>query len=474
MTAEIRSLSDFENFPGELTNNDCIYAFPLINMKDSKGKNKTWQIMIGIKKNSKSIIKKVNWEVKLDEFAKIDDTYFTNSDPIPSKYVVQSWTDSGSTKGKITRSAPTLYKKVMNEGKANQRNQFQTAMISCRDKYLKKKAKTEEGSDQNLFYPMLAEKFDKGKKHLVFPLYVQPKLDGNRCICFFDGKQVIFYSRNKKIFNGLDYLAEDVINGLKYMNSVHGDYCKKDKDESDSDGNEEDSDNDGNDEKTKTNTNKAFYIDGELYKHGVSLQKISSASKDPKNNEKIEYHIYDCFYADCLDMPYNERMKLIDVFFSKVSKDSNLRQVETKTAANEKQMEEIYKNYLDQGYEGVILRNKKLKYQGNIVSPFSTRSKELVKMKPKETEEFKVVDYTDGKNGKEKGAVIWIAETKDGKKFNVTPKNMNYEERYEVYKECEHDFDKKYKNKMLTIEYEDLSDEGIPLRAKALVFRDYE
>lgn len=102
------------------------------------------------------------------------------------------------------------------------------------------------------------------------------------------------------------------------------------------------------------------------------------------------------------------------------------------------------------------------------------RSKDLVKMKPKFTDEYEVVSYTEGSKGKDRGAIIWICQTKDSVQFHVTPKDITYEERYKLFTEAEENFDEKFASRMLTVEYEDLSSANVPLRAKALTFRDYE
>jgi hypothetical protein len=87
-----------------------------------------------------------------------------------------------------------------------------------------------------------------------------------------------------------------------------------------------------------------------------------------------------------------------------------------------------------------------------------------------------VVDFDEGKKGKDKGAIIWILKTHDtDKQFNATPKNTTYEERYKLYKEAiaEKGFTNKFKGRMMTIEYEDLSKDEIPLRAKSIGFREH-
>ena len=53
---------------------------------------------------------------------------------------------------------------------------------------------------------MLAHEFEKRKKHLKFPVFTQPKLDGIRCIATKVEEDITFVSRNNKPFFFLDHL----------------------------------------------------------------------------------------------------------------------------------------------------------------------------------------------------------------------------------------------------------------------------
>ena len=113
------------------------------------------------------------------------------------------------------------------------------------------------------------------------------------------------------------------------------------------------------------------------------------------------------------------------------------------------------------GYEGVIIRNKKGLYR------LATRSEDLQKFKEFEDAEFSIVGFTEGE-GNEKGAVIWICETEEKKKFRVRPKGT-VDDRKELFKKGQ-----TYVGKMLTVKYQELTDEGIPRFPVGLAIRDYE
>ena len=123
---------------------------------------------------------------------------------------------------------------------------------------------------------------------------------------------------------------------------------------------------------------------------------------------------------------------------------------------------EYLDKYTKEGYEGVIIRNKQGKYAEN------ARSNHLQKLKKFKDEEFEIVNYTTPTQGKEVGCVVWICKTKEGKTFSVRPSG-NYEERKKQYNNG-----KKYIGKMLTVKYQELTNDHVPRFPVGLAIRDYE
>ena len=494
-----RNMVDFDGFQGSISS-DGIYGFPSLHHTDSNNKHRIWSIFIRIiSKDGQS--HEINWDIKKDKQLKISPNYFkTGSDYVnlPSDAIVEAWVETGIIDGKITRSAPTYFENNAFEGQKNQRNAFQQAMIYSRSQYLKRVNKggqtmnefqgkisidNTSADDKNLndvesnkksskkktksdytsvnvstlmYFPMLAKAYKDGKKHLKFPLYIQPKLDGMRCLSFIkdghkDYSDVVIYSRTKKEFGNIEYIKK-----LLYPYLVMF-YDKKEK--------------------------QSIYLDGELYLHGKKLQDISGQNRkefeDEKDQNKNQYHIYDCFYPKNLDQEYKDRKELLSSVFTAIKKDNNssvleyIKPVETLLVQDEKESVKVFNRFISEKYEGAILRNTKGLYLANKDKTGAfMRSNDLVKMKKKFTDEFTIVGFTEGR-GKDKGAIIWVCKTKKNVEFNVTPKDMTYEERYKLYDLCKKDFTP-YLGKPLTVEYEDLSKLKVPQRAKALVIRDYE
>ena len=461
MAAEKRNFTDFNKFPGVLSEGKQIYEFPLLHYTDDLDRMRSWQIFIRIVKEAK--IHAINWNL-LDENQLVFKPEYIVENTIDKDIIAEVWVENGIIGGQITRCIPTYFTKVAFEGRSNQRNQVQQAMIYARAQFLKKKEKG--GSELKsgikkikgpigtaMHFPMLAKSYKDAKKYIKFPLYLQPKLDGVRCLAYLKKKNggadnVVLYSRTQKEFPSVDYLKVLLYDYLNDLFDVEN--------------------------------SQSIFLDGELYQHGKKLQDISGMARKSSNG-KNEYHIYDCFYPEELYVKYSDRKKQLDHIFSAIIKNAipdelkYLHPVETILINDENTLNKQFNAFIKNKYEGAICRNPNGCYLANPTKTGSfMRSNDLIKMKKKFTDEFEVIGFTDGTKGKDKGAIIWILKNSTGHIFNVTPKDISYEERYKLFIDCQENFNKKYKNRLLTVEYEDLSKNGVPQRAKALTFRDYE
>jgi ATP-dependent DNA ligase len=473
MSASKRDFTNFNDFPGELDTGTGYHTLPQLYHTDELNRIRSWTIHVRLVKKDKPMIS-IDWNLLEEKQIPIKKEYYELGNKLPPYIAAQIWTETGIQNGKITRSIPTYIDDYKNEGRTNERNPFQSALIIARSQWLKRKEKG--GNEMNskvgneslhkqvdiskatitlnvMYFPMLAKTYKDAEKYIQYPLFVQPKLDGIRCLIYLREKNnpesVIAYTRTKKPFPSIEYIKKVL---YPYLNSLY-------------------------DEKN----NQSIYLDGELYKHGKKLQEISGDSRNEKESKnKNEYHIYDCFYPLDIDSDkysFEKRLEQLKELFSSISKKDKLyiKEVPTEEAKDIKEANKIYANYIKKGYEGAMLRNKKGPYLANKDKTSSAlRSNDLIKMKPTFTDEFEVSGFTEGTKGKDKGAIIWICKTANGEEFNVTPKDTTYDERYKLYKDCIDNFDKKYKGRMLTVEYQDLSKNNVPQRAKALTFRDYE
>ena len=465
MASEIRNFTGFKKFPGKINDDTNNYEFPILFIVSDSGKIRQWAIyvrLIKLASKKASQTKQQNWNLLLEDQVPIKKEYLEDDVIFPEGILAQVWTEGGFVGMKISRSAPT-YTEIKNKGKKNERNVFHQALVVARAKYLKK---IQEGSTEkrNLkpqikkdikdvkFFPMLAKNV-KDVKKIDYPVYIQPKLDGLRCITYL-GKNpshdvteedVIMYSRQKK-----EYPSNSSTIAIKkaLLQVLIDNYDEK--------------------------KSESIYFDGELYSHGKSLQTLNSATRGTsKTSIEEKYHIYDMFYPSYENETFEQRTSTLAALYQKLTDEQKeiIKLVPTHLVTSQKENDKLYRDYLDKKYEGVMIRNPDGAYAKSATKKSSAlRSKNLLKRKEVYDGEYEVVDFTSGKMGKDVGALIWICQTKNKETFNVVP-NLSYKERYALYKDCQKNFVNKYKNKMMTVEYRSFSDSGVPSHAKAIDFR---
>ena len=261
----------------------------------------------------------------------------------------------------------------------------------------------------DLLKPMLAQSYEKHAKKLMYPCYAQPKLDGIRCLARRTGDTVTLYSRKGKILDLVPHINEALLEVL----------------------------NDGQ------------CADGELYTHGWDFQKIISAiKKTNENTPGIQYHIY-----DLPDM--QDRSKtFVDRFNSfargRISAAADcLVSVETPLIRTEEALMSYEDQCHNDGYEGIMARNIQSEYL------FGYRSKDLLKVKRFLDDEYEIVDFTHG-TSIELECIVFVCKTKDDQTFSVRPVGT-HEERKVMYINGA-----SYIGKMLTVKYQELSNDGVP------------
>jgi DNA ligase-1 len=235
---------------------------------------------------------------------------------------------------------------------------------------------------------MLAHKYNPDKAD--YPAYIQPKLDGVRCLFTKDGA----FSRA----------------GNKFMNVEHIEY----------------------DLKTVFNRYPNLILDGELYNHGlkddfnkiISLVKKKKPTKDDRVEaaQQVQYHMYDV--ASFPNATYTWRMGFINrLTDSSMVRTSNCLVItESKVALDFDEAVSLHQKNLKLGYEGSIYRTLDGYYKG-------TRSWDLMKFKDFHDAEATIVGYEIGKGKREGTLGKFIMQDYDGNKFGCPPgKGYNYKD----------------------------------------------
>ena len=231
---------------------------------------------------------------------------------------------------------------------------------------------------------MLAHKYNEDKAY--YPAYIQPKLDGVRCLFTAKGA----FSRANNRFMNVKHIEQE----LKPF------FAK----------------------------NPTAVLDGELYNHGlkddfekiISLVKKRKPTKDDRVEaaELVEYHIYDV--ASMTIATYNKRLSFIISLPN--FKWNHIKRVDTKTAVDYDAALSLHKKNLKLGYEGSIYRSIDGKYKG-------TRSWDLMKFKDFHDAEATIIGYEIGKGKREGTLGKFIMQDDDGNEFGCPPgKGYNYED----------------------------------------------
>lgn len=196
-------------------------------------------------------------------------------------------------------------------------------------------------------WPVLAKK-------MSFPAYVQPKLNGHRCIAIVkDGKATLWSRTRKPIRSSPHIIAE-----LERC-------CPND-----------------------------IILDGELYNHDYrdhfeDLTSLIRQSEPAPNHTDIQYHVYDLVIENC---EYEERgARLKSWFTDNAGERQYIKPVMTYCAGTAEKFDDLHLFFVEQGYEGSMIRHAAGTYEGGKRSPF------LQKRKDFNDTEFLIIGVVEGR-----------------------------------------------------------------------------
>ena len=233
--------------------------------------------------------------------------------------------------------------------------------------------------------PMLAHKYDEKRIDWSEPVYIQPKLDGVRCLFTKDGA----YSRTGKKFMNLAHIELALISFFKQNPDV--------------------------------------VLDGELYNHKlkndfekiISLVRKQKPTADDRLNAQhlVQFHVYDYFDGVMYDS-YKTRMQQLacsDIY------DAQIKHVPTLLVDTYSYARQLHEEFLEDGYEGSIIRLNGLYKHG--------RSYDLMKFKDFSDAEATIVGYELGK-GKRTGTLgKFLMMDDEGVQFGCPPgKGYSYKD----------------------------------------------
>lgn len=340
---------------------------------------------------------------------------------------------NGVLDGKL-RVEPSVIREGKNAGRSNETTPLEQAIKESESATTKKQrlgyAKTIQGaklSKELCKRPQLALNFNERNHDLPDIIGIQPKLNGIRCLSLIQPKETFQISKGNSTFD------------VRYMKDIVREVFKPGEN-----------------------------IDGELYIHGVSLRHLSSVTKRPHNNpymDDLEYHLYDVPSIGKLtpNDDFKDRMDALLERMAGVTDKEVLRRIKVVPTeyAPKEEYYDYFRNYVKQGFEGLIARNPFSRYV------FGERTANLQKFKEFIDSEFQIVGMTTDKHG----LAVFICCLPGNKDvtFEVVPLGSD-EERLAMAKLGASAFI----DKMLTCKYTMLLDSGIPEFAKGIAVRDYE
>ena len=236
-----------------------------------------------------------------------------------------------------------------------------------------------------LAYPVSAKPIDYSK-----PTFIQPKLDGVRCVIQYDfvTRKVTGYSRTGKEWKNIRHIEEQ----LTAFFAIYP----------------------------------LMVLDGELYNHNLrdNFEKIISLvrKQKPTDEDRLEaskltqFHCYDIIDEK---LPFERRIEFVNE--SLMLPGDSIYTVDTHMVFREDDAKVYHNRNLDNGYEGSIVRTND--------TYACKRSHNLRKFKDFSDKEATIIGYLDGKGKREGTLGKFIMQDDDGIEFGCPPgKGYNYKD----------------------------------------------
>ena len=337
------------------------------------------------------------------------------------------YTVEGQVDGVLTQSSPTVCH-GKNSGKRNETSDEEQALKEAKSRWQKKidRGYFEDIKDIDIKIftePMLAKKYEDVFKPSMFPVWVNYKYDGMRCVVRADG----MWSRYGKEIKSAPHIR-------RLLQPVF-------------------------------DKNPDAIIDGELYCHKLNkdFNKIISLAKKTKptksdldeSAEVLQYYIYD--YASYGDLVFSKRLEKLR---EDIPSCKCLVVVPNELVHNQEELDEHYGRCMEEGYEGQIIRLDK---------PYEfKRSKFLLKRKEFIDCEYQIIDVVEGVGNRSGMVGYCVMKMEDGRTFKSNVKgNFDYLKEFL-------DNRKELIGKDATVKFFNYTPDGIPRFPYIIAVRDYE
>lgn len=215
--------------------------------------------------------------------------------------------------------------------------------------------------------------------------------------------------------------------------------------------------------------NPGLILDGEVFKLGLSLQKINSLARSQVT--AIDYSVLQFYWYDVVDLnkPFIDRLIKIEMLSRKMGlsfdpeKTFNEGELRIQVVPHVRisgwdNIKRLHDEYVSEGWEGVVIRLADSLYKPN------SRTNSWIKVKRYKDSDFKVIGYELGLRGTED--MVFRCITEDGIEFLAKPwGDRNLKEWYVE------NFDSEILGQYAVVKYFYLSDDGTPLQPSVKAIR---
>lgn len=265
---------------------------------------------------------------------------------------------------------------------------------------------------------------EKGAIAIDFPCFIQPKINGVRAFIYFTEEGIKVKSKEGKSYNTLHHI-EDFSNLNNDMFEYEG---------------------------------QELIFDGELYIHGEALQDISSAVKAANiNTPRVKFVLFDLAIEGYTTL---QRLTIIKNHIKpKLNENTPIESIKTFIVNKDFTTQMLTQKFIEEGYEGSILRSKEEEYQ------FGKRTKYMVKLKRLISHDFTIKGVIPQPKNKKLG--MYVCSYK-GKTFKINPTQS------EEYKALLLLNKGEYIGKKLQCSFYEWTNDNKPFHIIETTVRDYE
>lgn len=243
------------------------------------------------------------------------------------------------------------------------------------DEVLPENDKTDQNGNKK---PMLCKKYTDVKKEKFEKLYkASRKLDGVRCSLFYKDGKVMTSSKGGKNY---DVVTSHIRNDMLVRNFFQH--------------------------------NPDLILDGELYKHGWTLSKISGICRLKEKTEEmkeLQFHCYDIIDTDKI---FNDRFEILKSIEKQLRITNKIQILEHVDVSGYDNIINLHNQFVNEGYEGLVLRDPNAKYKSSV------KDDRMIKVKMFDDDEFEIIGMSEGLRPED---MCFVLKTKQGCEFKAKP-----------------------------------------------------